>query len=1643
MKKLYAVLSVFAIAIQISAQGLDFTATPTSGCPSLVVTFTNTSTNPAAYRFEWNFQDGSPILVDTLPTTVTHTFTSAGNYCVNVNVWNSSGSYVGSTSGSSGCIQPTGASFWTPDSLCAGDEEFFCYNNQANSVFWDFGDGNNSTQQCTSHSWSANGTYTVTLIVNTSCGYDTATKTIKITPNAFPNMNWWTNPNSPFCPTQQVTFNTNATATYSWSFGDGGTSTQQQPSYSYTATGTYTVTLIKTNNCGKTDTSYNTVTVSSTAPFPNQSWFKIDVMSSPSCPNTNVNFNVPPGYNSYEWNYGDGSPLYNTANNYANHIYGSTLTTYTASVRITNACGNDTTMYAAVQITSNAPFPNQSWFQVTSTSPGCPNGRVDFEAPSDYFNYEWNFGDGSPLINTSDRNAFHFYGPALTTYTVSVKITNGCGNDSTLYTTVTIQNNVGFPSQNFSLEAVTNPGCIGNMQYFTSPQGYASYLWSFGDGDSALTTQEWAGHNYSSTGTYTVSVLITNYCGNDTTLYISLVVDNTGSIPNFLQIEVEPIASACSNDMLQFRINAGVFSSYQWDFGDGNSAQSTGDQIMHSYTTTGTYTVSCIITNGCGISDTLYTSVQITTSAPVANVSLAVPYNPACPGDEVLFPIGGLSSYTYIWDYGDGSAADTTNGTSSHTYTATGTYTVSVVATNGCGNTTTVTATVNITNSAYPVFYAQNGDRLWGVPGGEEETNANVGCPGDAIVFYFFGSNPNNVFNFGDGFSATATEQMVVYGGDGGIIPVTFAKHAYSAAGTYSVTLTLTNNCNNSATDTMLITIGNNSLVNGSLETSPPPYATCNEIDFIAFGGSTYTWDFGDGFPVFSTSSPTASHTYSSAGIYVASVFVTNGCGNSATYTRSIEINSIGGPSVSLNSSSNPTCYGGSDGNASVLVTSGQSPFAYLWSDANMQTSPSATGLPAGIYHVTVTDDIGCSSTFSITINNPAPIVLSDTSTLATCGQQDGTATVNVVSGGTGPFTYQWSSGGNAATEDSLGWGNYSVLVTDANGCTSSANASVSENGAAAVSLNSVTDAICNATATGSIDINVTGGNPPYTYSWSTGATTQDVSNMAAGTYSVIVMDASGCKSVLSASVSEPIAIVVSTSVVQAPTCSNFDGQASASPENGNPPYTYLWTNAGNQTTQTATGLPAGSYSVTVTDADGCTDVGVISLSNSNAPTVISVVTNVSCFGDGDGSIDLTVSGGTSPYLYTWNVPPPQTNYQDINNLAPGNYIVSIQDASGCFSVGSYNITQPVVLTVSVSVNGATCGNSDGTATATGTGGTGSYTYLWTPSSQTTQTAGGLSLGNYSVTITDANGCTATGTVTVSNAIPEVPTCLVTVDSASVYNNIVWEKAPFAYANIDTFFIYREITTNNYQPIGAVPFDSLSLFVDTVRTLYFPNTGDPNSGTYRYKIMARDSCGTYSATMSPYHNTIYIIHNGSGNFSWNLYDIENASNPVTSYVLLRDDNSTGIWQAVASVAGTQQTVTDPNYSSYPNGSWRVETQWGIVCNPSIKNPKDPSVMGVNKSISNTYKTGTVTVNENFSGDGVIIFPNPGSGTFTVFTGSIKITRMEIRDILGREVVTSFTSNNGKHTFSLSGAKGVYFLKIVSDSGMITRKIVIE
>lgn len=405
---------------------------------------------------------------------------------------------------------------------------------------------------------------------------------------------------------------------------------------------------------------------------------------------------------------------------------------------------------------------------------------------------------------------------------------------------------------------------------------------------------------------------------------------------------------------------------------------------------------------------------------------------------------------------------------------------------------------------------------------------------------------------------------------------------------------------------------------------------------------------------------------------------------------------------------------------------------------------PSIAG--TGNHEITYTLACGDTDTMTIVVNSLP--TLSTSFTAATCGNTDGTATVSAT-GGSGAYTYQWNDPANqtTATATALPAGSYQVVVTDNNGCADTASVNINSATGPIVTITNVSNNNCNGDSVGMATANVTGGQSPYTYAWDDGETTATAIHLAAGNHTVTVTDDNGCISSKDITISEPNAISITIDNTTDASCGNSDGTGTVSATGGTGTLHYQWNDPANQTTQTATGIAAGNYLVTVTDDNGCLATKNITITNTNGPAIsLNNITNVSCNGKSDGSVTAQVSGGQSPYTYAWDN---GVNAATDSTLSVGNHTVTVTDDNGCISSESITITEPGILAINASLTPTDCEFINGTIAVQVTGGTPNYAYVWS-SGESTSTITDLSSGTYTVMITDANGCTLDSTFTIA-----------------------------------------------------------------------------------------------------------------------------------------------------------------------------------------------------------------------------------------------------------------------------------------------------
>lgn len=708
-------------------------------------------------------------------------------------------------------------------------------------------------------------------------------------------------------------------------------------------------------------------------------------------------------------------------------------------------------------------------------------------------------------------------------------------------------------------------------------------------------------------------------------------------------------------------------------------------------------------------------------------------------------------------------------------------------------------------------------------------------------------------------------------------------------AGTYTVTAA-DGSCSDTASFTILepdpITVD-------STITNPTCVGdTDGAITVNANGGNggpfTYAW---------STGGNTATISNLAAGTYTVTVTDVEGC----TEVIAITLDDPDPVVASINVDDNVSCFGGSDGQLTASGSGGAGGFTYLWNTT--ASTPTIGSLSAGTYTVTVTDANGCTDVDSEVITEPTLLTFSINSvTNVSCfGGTDGAITANAASGGTTPYTYLWSSGGTALGEGSLSAGTYTITVTDGNGCTATADTTITEPATGVtISIASATTLDCFGDTDASITANAaSGGTSPYSYLWSSGGTGLTETGLGAGTYTITVTDAGGCLDSADTTITEPTQLVIDTTSVSGPSCvGGTNGSITVAATGGTPGYTYTWNTTA--TGPTLSGLSAGTYTVTATDNNGCEGIDSVTLTNGNGvQATITLLNDPSCAGTLTGSIAANALNASLPFnvSYIWNTGS-TSNLQF--SVAAGTYTVTVTDNNtGCEDDTTVTLTDPPVLSISIidSLN-PTCGNTDGEAEALATGGTGSLTYSWISGGNAALETG-LGGGTYTVTVTDSNGCLDSAEVTLvaptafTATGSELASESCTGNDGQATVNMVGGNMPFSFvwSNGDTTQTIIGLAANTY----TVTVTDASGCTDTAVAIVADSClcNWTASGVLVSDVLCNgDSTGSASVTHAGAANPVtYLWSTGSTNDS--LVNV-----PVGTYTVTVTDNDACVDTAV-------------------------------------------------------------------------------------------------------------------------------------------------
>lgn len=505
-----------------------------------------------------------------------------------------------------------------------------------------------------------------------------------------------------------------------------------------------------------------------------------------------------------------------------------------------------------------------------------------------------------------------------------------------------------------------------------------------------------------------------------------------------------------------------------------------------------------------------------------------------------------------------------------------------------------------------------------------------------------------------------------------------------------------------------------------------------------ATGGSgsfTYSWTPATGLSSSNISNPTVSLTTTTT--YVVTATDASGC--TGTTTVVVTVNPSPHISLSPSPSSCSACNGYINNGTTAAST-------YSWTGPGGFTATSANiyALCPGTYTLTAVNTFGCVASASTNIFMVPPMTLAPgVVSPAGCGACNGSASVTVT-GGTAPYAYAWLPSGATVPEPmGLCAGAYTAQVTDATGCTQLVTVVVPSTPSITGISTTVTPASCGA-GTGAVTIGaVTGGATPYTYSFDGGPFTSSTSytGLAAGSYAVVVMDANSCSYTTSVVVNNTSGPTAAAIITASSGCAVSSGEISIGGITGGiSPYLYSLNGSPYSSTTHYTALAAGNYSVMVQDSAGCVYTQLVTVSVSNAPVIaLDHLSNINC--GTPGSIDISVTGGTPAYTYSWSNG--VTTEDNASVTAPGYCTVNVTDAAGCSASQSYYVAHNTSVYVSLSVTNINCG-TPGSITAVPSGGTPPYTYLWN-TTDTTATISGMAAGYYNCMVTDSAGCSNTG----------------------------------------------------------------------------------------------------------------------------------------------------------------------------------------------------------------------------------------------------------------------------------------------------------
>ncbi len=1320
--------------------------------------------------------------------------------------------------------------------------------------------------------------------------------------------------------------------------------TTKNASYNFTMPGMYTIKLTATNSCGPVNSAQTvevkkppTVTIAAISNSCGTAAINPTAIATSCAPASSTL--------TYAWSFPGGLPATANIANPGTIGY-STTGTHTVSLVVTNECGVSTTATQTFSVNKTPTITNTDLSQILCS--GTSSTAVNLTSDDALTTFSWTAtatagisgfvasGTTSTIparvITTTNSSA------GTITYVVTPKIGTCAG------TPVNFGINVN-PAPSFTTQPVSSSVCLGGTptQLAVAIGGSAatpSYQWYSNTTNSTTgsilipsATNSTFDPPTNTVGTiyyYCVVTLPSGGCSNLTSTIVAVTVTAQATIS-------QPLASqnVCTGATISAPLSVSPSggtgtATYQWYSNTTNSylgsasilGATTNNYSPAVYTVAGDYYYYAIVSisgSGCGAITSNVARVTVLdaptiTTQPIANQVL-------CQGDTPtqlgVVGAGGNGGFSYQWyknNVNNNISGTAIPGETNATYlpptTTAGTqYYYCVLLQTGVGC-TVKSAIASVQVSVSPTITTQPVSStvcLGGAPTTLSFTISNgVGTP----TYQWYSNTTSS--NVGGAILAGETNPTYVpLATTAGTIYYYCVVNFPSLSGGCAVVTTnpatvIVNQKPNIASEATTI-------CSSATFTVTPNNSGGNIIPAV----TTYTWTNPTISPAATITgasavssaqtniSQTLINTSVNPSVVTYTVTPTSGTCVGNTFTVTVIVN----PAISANVAINDnTCFGTNTASISTNITGGipfssGAPYTISWAGSNGFTSSATaiSNLKPGNYDLTVTDNGNCPFFKTYSITEPTDIVISviNKKDISCLGSNNGSIDINVA-GGMGNYTYTWTKNGApfAASQDisSLAPGNYKVSVTDANNCGPKTNSfTIIEPPLLVVSLINKRDVVCFGDATGAINVNVSGGVPAtsgYNFAW-TGpngftSTSQNLTNIVAGTYNLIVTDSQSCSKNLAITITESseIKVVYSTTPILCYGANNASITASIS--GGIPPYQYVWSNLA--TTLNQTNLSAGDYIILVTDNAGCKKSQTITIPEAPIFTVNPIKKDISCFGAHDGSINLNLVGGKAPIALVWS--DGSTSGLTRNNLGAGTYTATISDGTPCQIVRTFVIQEPQVLVLSANVtNALDCNNANsGAINLLVSGGTPPFTYSWS-NGTTTEDLINVAAGNYLVTVTDARGCTKIAQYSINRPPPIVIGVTtktdVNCDTKEVKQSFIaqvsggvppyqlsWSSGTVSGANNEIMS-----TTQNGAIVLEVT-DALGCKANYSFNVNIPTLGSPSFATNSIGI---STYGFYSIK-----DPIQFTNTSTAGFvgvSWDFGDgsISNENNPVHVY----------------------------------------------------------------------------------------------------------------------------------------------------------------